>query len=95
MAEVPIKNYIYRDSEKKYISYRPSVVKQIYCNQFRILYWIEYTELHYLVIQGWNPNFISYMIPIWIVGQTVQSIFFLHLIDCNEILSILYELPNS
>lgn len=94
MAEVAIKNYIYHDSEKKYIRYGPSMVKQIYYNQFRILYWIEYTELHYLVIQGWNPNFISYMIPIWIVEQTVQSIF-LHLIDCNEIFSILHELPNS
>lgn len=76
MADVPIKIYTDYDSEKKYIRYHPSMVKQIYYSQFRILCWIEYTELYYLVIQGWNPNFISYMIPIWIVEQTAQSIFF-------------------
>lgn len=35
MAEVAIKNYIYHDSEKEIYHMDPSMVKQIYYNQFR------------------------------------------------------------
>lgn len=48
------KNYVYCDSEKKVIRYCPSMVKHICYSQFRILCWVVYTGVHYLVIQWWN-----------------------------------------